>query len=69
MLYRLPALLQLPPVIVCPIAAIALNYLFFIGANPAMITLLNALALLHYFNESTIWKKGSLHRESLSFAH
>ncbi|MGH1541366.1 MAG: hypothetical protein ACRBHB_13140 [Arenicella sp.] len=67
-LYRLSALLYFPPLVVCPLLALSLSFWLSNTPSMAVIMVLNTLTFLHYFNESRIWKGGSLHRQSMSFS-
>jgi hypothetical protein len=69
-IYRSLALIPLPVIIVTPLLAILFAYITRVATNGIMIgyTIVILICMCHYYLESVMWKRNSLHRKHIKVA-
>jgi len=69
-IYYIPKKLGIPPVLLCAPIAITITYFLMNAANTlyTVSLFITALNFMHYYMESYMWKRGTLHRQYVPFA-
>lgn len=66
-LYKLTSRIKLPVFIASPLVSILLAYLVSMFNTASIAVVLTCLFFLHYYTESVIWKKDTLHRVRITY--
>ncbi len=68
-LYALPRKIGLPPALMCAPLALGISYVLFKAANQMFLLSLfiTSLNYMHYYMETYMWKRGTLHRQYVPF--